>query len=176
MLLYFIDKSRLDGINVYGYSMGGYVALYIARHYPGKINKIFTTATKFDWNDESSIKESRLLNPEKIEEKIPKFAEELKHRHSPEDWKIVLNKTAEMMINLGKNPLLKDEDLHRIENKVRVSVGDRDSMVSIEETKEVYKKLKNGSLLVLPDTPHPIEKISLDRLTYEIVNYFSESA
>ena len=171
-VLYFIDKNRLEGINLYGYSMGGYVALYIARHYPGKINKIFTTATKFNWNEDTSLKESKLLNPEKISEKIPQFAEQLSERHSPEDWKVVLNKTAEMMIELGKNNLLKDEDFSQIENDILLSVGDRDNMVSIEETVDVYRKLKKGSLLVLPDTSHPIEKISPDRLVYEVKSFF----
>ncbi|MEO8210994.1 MAG: alpha/beta fold hydrolase [bacterium] len=167
-VIYFINKNKLEGINIYGYSMGGYVALYIARNFPGKINKIFTTATKFNWNEETSLKESNLLNAEKIIEKIPKFAEELQQRHSPENWKIVLNKTAGMMIGLGKNRALKDEDFLSIENEVQVSVGDRDNMVTIEETIDVYKKLKNGRLLVLPDTPHPIEKINLERLVNEI--------
>lgn len=168
-VLYFINRNKLEGINVYGYSMGGYVALYIARYYPGKINKIFTTATKFDWNEETSLKESKLLNPEKITEKIPEFANQLSERHSPENWKMVLNKTAEMMIELGKNPVLKEDDFSKIENEVLVSVGDRDNMVSIEETADVYRKLKNGSLLILPDTPHPIEKINIDKLANEII-------
>ena len=171
-VLYFIDKGRLEGINIYGYSMGGYVALYIARHYPGKINKIFTTATKFNWNEDTSLKESKLLNPEIISEKIPKFAEQLSERHSPEDWKIVLNKTAEMMIGLGKNNLLKDKDYLQIENEILLSVGDRDNMVSIEETVDVYRKLKNGSLLILPGTPHPIEKINAERLANEMKKFF----
>lgn len=172
-VLYFIDKNRLEGINIYGYSMGGYVGLYISRHFPEKINKIFTTATKFNWNEDTSLKESKLLDPEKIEEKIPKFAEQLSCMHSPEDWKIVLNKTAEMMINLGRNKLLKDEDFSLIDNEVTVSVGDRDNMVSIEETVDAYRKLKNGKLLVLPDTPHPIEKISIHKLSNGIINFIS---
>ena len=172
-VLYFIDKGRLEGINIYGYSMGGYVALYIARHYPGKINKIFTTATKFNWNEDTSLKESKLLNPEIISEKIPKFAEQLSERHSPEDWRIVLNKTAEMMIGLGKNNLLKDEDFLQIENEILLSVGDRDNMVSIEETVDVYRKLKKGSLLILPDTHHPIEKINVYRLANEVKLFFN---
>ena len=171
-VLYFIDKNKLEGINVYGYSMGGYVALYIARHFPDKVNKIFTTATKFNWNEETSLKESQLLDAEKISLKIPEFAGQLLKRHSPEDWKVVLKKTAEMMIELGKNKLLKDEDFALIENEVLVSVGDRDNMVSIEETVDVYRKLKNGRLLVLPDTLHPIEKINLERLTNEMSLFF----
>lgn len=169
---YFIEKNKLDGINVYGYSMGGYVALYIARHFPGKINKIFTTASKFDWTEETSLRESKLLDAQKISEKIPEFAEELSKRHSPEDWKKVLSKTAGMMISLGKNKVLNDEELALIENEVMLSVGDRDNMVSIEETVNAYRKLKNGRLMVIPDTRHPIEKISVDRLSGEIINFF----
>jgi len=171
-VLYFIDRNKLRKINIYGYSMGGYVALYIAMNYPEKVNRVFTTATKFYWNEKTSLKESERFDAEKISEKIPKFAEQLAHRHSPEDWKIVLKKTAEMMINLGKDSSLKPEDFSAIENSVLVSVGDRDTMVSIEETVEVYRKLKNGSLLILPDTPHPIEKISIERLSYEIKLFF----
>lgn len=170
-VIYFIEKNKLEGINIFGYSMGGYVALYIAKHFPGKINKIFTTATKFIWNEESSLKESKLLNAENIM-KIPKFAEQLEQRHSPEDWKVVLHKTDKMMIALGKDKALKDEDFGLIENEVQLSVGDRDNMVTIEETADVYRKLKNGRLLVLPDTPHPIEKINLERLENEIKLFF----
>lgn len=171
-VLYFIEKNKLSGIDVYGYSMGGYTALYIARHFPERINKIFTTAAKFNWTEENSIRESKLLNPEKIIEKIPGFAEELSKRHFPEDWKKILRKTADMMINLGKNNLLKLEDFPKIENDVKVSVGDRDNMVTLEETAEVYRRLKKGQLLILPDTPHPIEKISPQRLAFEIRNFF----
>ncbi|MEO8446425.1 MAG: alpha/beta fold hydrolase [bacterium] len=171
-VLYFIEKNRLEGINVFGYSMGGYVALYIAKNFPGKVNKIFTIATKFDWTEESSIKESKLLNPDRILQKIPKFAEQLRQRHLPEDWKAVLSKTSEMMLDLGRNNRLKNADLEAIENEVQLSVGDEDTMVTIEETVNAYRHLKNGKLLIIPDTPHPIEKISVDRLTYEIRTFF----
>ena len=77
-----------------------------------------------------------------------------------------------MMIDLGNEPELKSSDFELIENEVLVSVGDRDSMVTIDETVDVYKKLKKGSLLVLPDTPHPVEKININRLKFEITNYF----
>jgi len=116
--------------------------------------------------------ECKMLDAGNISEKIPKFAEQLSQRHSPQDWKIVLKKTAEMMINLGRSLTLKPDDFSLIENNVMVSVGDRDTMVSIEETVDVYRKLKKGSLLVLPDTSHPIEKISADRLAYEIKLFF----
>lgn len=171
-LVKFINENNLKGIDIFGYSMGGYVALYTALHNPGLINKIFTTATKFDWNEETSKKEAGMLNSAKIEEKVPAFAEQLKNRHSPQDWKEVLNKTAEMMLNLGKDPELKESDFERIENEVLISVGDKDNMVSIEETKNASEKIPNAKFLLLENTPHPIEKIPVDMLAGEIREFF----
>lgn len=175
-VLYMLDKSGINKPDVFGYSMGGYVALYIARHFPDKLNRIFTLATKFDWNPESSLKESKMLDPEKILDKLPEFANELSKRHSPADWKKVLHKTAEMMIDMGKgNNLtnLKKEDLALIKNEVRISVGDRDKMVSIEESMNAFRSLGNGSFYVIPDTPHLIEKVSVERLSEEIKLFFT---
>ncbi|MBK8983637.1 MAG: alpha/beta fold hydrolase [Ignavibacteria bacterium] len=167
-----LEKSRIDNADIFGYSMGGYVALYIARYYPGKLNRIYTLGTKFEWNPEISQREIRMLNPEKIKEKLPEYANELSKRHSPEDWKIVLRKTSEMMTDMGnKNPLT-DEDFKLIDNEIMISVGDSDKMVSVEESKHVSNLLKNGRFMLLPDTLHPIEKVSVDLITNAIRDFF----
>lgn len=171
-VLKFLEENKLENIDVFGYSMGGYVALHIASRHTDKLNRIFTLATKFDWNEESSVKESKMLNPAKIEEKIPAFAKALEKRHNPSDWKTNLNKTAEMMIDLGKKPVLTDEVLEKISNEVLISVGDKDTMVTIEETANAAGKLKNGKLFIFSDTEHPIEKIDIKKISNEINNFF----
>lgn len=77
-----------------------------------------------------------------------------------------------MLIGMGKGDKLFDEDFEKIENGVLLGVGDKDKMVSLEETLDVYKKLKNGNMLVMPDTQHPFENISIDRIVYEIKSFF----
>ncbi|HAX49045.1 MAG TPA: alpha/beta hydrolase, partial [Bacteroidetes bacterium] len=42
-----VNSNDLAGIDIFGYSMGGYAALYAAHKNPGKIGRIFTLATKF---------------------------------------------------------------------------------------------------------------------------------
>jgi len=167
-----IEKTRIGPCDVFGYSMGGYVALYAASHYPGLIGRIFTLGTKFDWNEESSAHEVKLLDAGKIEKKIPAFAKSLAERHAPEDWKKVLEKTAEMMLTLGKQNELTPEDMEQIENEVAVAVGDRDNMVSFSETEKAYRQLKNGRMIVMPDTVHAIEKVDLERLKIELQKFF----
>lgn len=168
-----IEKQNIPAIAIFGYSMGGYVALYLAKHHPEKIGKIFTLGTKFNWTPEIAQQEVKMLNAQKITEKIPAFAETLAKRHAPHDWKTVLEKTACMMLNMGnKNPLT-EEDLKVIEHKVLLSVGDCDNMVSLEETARVKRALQNACLLVLPNTAHPIEHVNLDVLAFHLVHFFS---
>lgn len=172
-ILQWLDEYKIEKINIFGYSMGGYAALYLAKQRPERIEKIFTLATKFEWSEEIAAREVKMLDAARIKEKVPKFAEELKLRHSPVDWESVLAGTAEMMINLGKKNELTFNDLSQIDTPVQIGIGDSDKMVTLEESIAAYRALKNSSMLVLPNTPHPLEQVDVNSLSYEIKKYFS---
>jgi esterase/lipase len=169
-----MEENAFSKINIFGYSMGGYVALYLAKHHPEKIDKIFTLATKFNWSPEIAQQEIKLLNPEKISEKLPAFAESLAKRHAPADWKTVLSKTAAMMLNMGVKIPLTKSDFETINHQIILSIGDKDKMVSLEETEPVCRILKNSSLLVLPTTAHPIEQVDLNLLVNQLEKFFDK--
>jgi esterase/lipase len=171
-VLSYLKKNNIDKINIFGYSMGGYVALYLAKHHPSTVSKLFTLATKFAWTPEISQKEIKMLDADKIAEKIPAFAEILKKRHQPNDWKELLNKTAGMMTALGNKNTLTLEDLRSIDTPALISVGDNDNMVTLDETKNVAQHLKNAELLIMQDTLHPIEKVTIEELSAEIKRFF----
>lgn len=168
----YMDFHSIPSADVFGYSMGGYVGLYLARHYPERVNRIATVATKLEWTPAIAEKEVKMLNPEKIQEKVPKFAKMLEDRHSPEDWKRVLHETAKMMVNIGANPPLRDEDFRIINQKVVLCVGDGDTMVSQEETKYVADLIPNSEMKMLADTPHPIEQMNIQLLVETAVQFF----
>lgn len=155
----YIGAHNLKDIHFFGYSMGGYVALCYALQFPDRINSILTLATKFDWTEESARKESKMLNPITIAEKVPKYAAQLAQLHGDENWQQLLPAIADMMIKLGKNPILNSVTLPQIECHVQVMVGDKDSMVTPEETLMVAKNIPDAKLAVLPNTKHPIEQI-----------------
>ena len=167
-VLSFLDKKNIKAIHIFGYSMGGYAAMYLAKHHPQKINKIITLATKFTWGVTIAANEIKMLNAEKIEEKLPAFANSLQKRHAPNNWQIVLEKTAAMLVEMGKDNPLKSDDYLSIHHPVLLMLGDRDKMVTLSETLEVYKILPNAQLAVLPNTAHPIEMVNTGRLAYEL--------
>lgn len=163
-VLQWMDEKQIAKADFFGYSMGGYVALYLARHYPGRVGKIMTLGTKFAWDETTSAKEVKMLDPGKIAEKVPEFAAALEKRHAPLDWKELLSRTASMMLALGKNPELNDADFAEIKTPVLLTVGDSDTMVGIEETLYVFRKIGGAQFAVHPGTPHPIEQVEVERL------------
>ena len=167
----FIDEHNLQPCCIFGYSMGGYVALHLAATKPQYIKKIYTLATKFNWSAESAAKESAMLNPDKIIEKIPAFAQSLDARHI-HGWKENLQRTAEMMHDLGESPALNETALKKISVPCRIAVGDADTMVTREETEKFSSFIQDAAYRVLHNTLHPLEKINPSLLKQELEEFF----
>lgn len=168
----YILSKGLQQPHVFGYSMGGYVALHLAVRKPELLGKIFTFATKLAWTPEGAAKEVKMLDIPTILEKVPKFAQMLEARHHGNDWQAHLGLTAEMMIGLGDSPALTNEDFPKIQIPVRIGIGDRDTMVTLEETISAYRLLPIAQLFVMPNTPHPIEKIDVGRIVGVVKEWF----
>lgn len=172
-VLAFFDKNGLDQVDIFGYSMGGYVALNLAHLQPKRVGNIITLATKFDWTPEGAERETKMLDPEKIEAKVPVFASQLRERHAPGDWKELLLKTADMMMQLGHRPLLTPDILSKINNPCLICLGDNDQMVSLDETARAAEALPNGQLCVLEQTPHPFEKINVPAFVHTVASFLA---
>lgn len=76
------------------------------------------------------------------------------------------------MLNLGNQPGLHHSDLKSVSCPCCLILGDKDKMVSIEETLAIYKAMPNCSLAILPQTAHPIEQISIDLLQCILLRFW----
>ena len=166
----YVHQYELEGCHVFGYSMGGYVALFAEHAQPGLFSSIMTLGTKFNWTPESSKREASFLDPIKIQEKVPAYAESLKTMHG-DQWVELCEKTTAMMRYLGDMPLLNNVTLSEIKLPVRLAIGDSDKMVTLDETTSAFRQFDKGSFLVMPTTPHPIEQVNMDRLAYKIEKF-----
>lgn len=167
----FMAENAIEKADFFGYSMGGYVALKLALDKPGMVRRLLTLGTKFDWTPISAAKEVKMLNPEKIEEKVPKFAEMLASRHGTGDWKNMMNKTAQMMLDLGAKPVLAEAKLKEIESQVFITLGEKDNMVGIDESRWACEHLAKAQFEQVDGFVHPIEQVDADRL-YQLIRNF----
>lgn len=159
--------------SIFGYSMGGYVALALASQLDA-IQAVATLATKLAWNPEFAAAETRRLDPPKMREKVPAFAQLLERRHAQAGgWETVLSRTREFMTGLGAAPAVDDAMLARIQQPALLMVGDRDAVVSLDETTRAAKALRNGRLVVLPETPHPFEQVDARRVAGHLLDFLA---
>lgn len=163
-----LDQHQIETADIFGYSMGGYAALQCALRHPDRIRCIMTLGTKFNWTPETATKEAAMMNPEKMEEKIPKFAQLLAERHQPQEWKEVVRQTAVMMNDLGNGQALTMKALGGIKCPVIISRGDLDQMVGQEESESAAAHLSKGAFLLLGNTKHPFEQVDMLMLALKI--------
>lgn len=159
----FIVAKKIANPTVFGYSMGGYVALHLASENDRILKKVITYGTKVLWNKAIASQETKLLIPEKIEEKVPKFAQYLASLHGESKWKDVVNHTAQLMINLGNNNSIETFS-KRINVEVEIGISNTDEMVTLAESKHIASYLRNGTLKIHNNLPHPIQKINQETL------------
>lgn len=158
------EINTMEGdIAILGYSLGGYVALRLALALPDRIKAVMTFGSIFDWHPEQAKKQIAMINPDKIKEKVPTFASQLHNNHG-EKWPKVLTQTHALLKQLGDKPLLDSDNLKDIQAKCLITVGDRDALVSIEESIKTYKSIPNAKLAVYPETGHPFEKAPHDKI------------
>jgi pimeloyl-ACP methyl ester carboxylesterase len=160
-----MTERRIERAAVFGYSMGGYVALLLAAESPELVTSVATLGTKLAWTPDVAARETSRLDAATIRAKVPKFADMLERRHAAAGgWETVLAKTAVLMTELGDRAIVDTDVLSRIHQPVRLMVGDRDNVVTVDETVVAVQTLERGELGVLPKTPHPFEQVRLPLL------------
>jgi len=161
----FMRGQRIERAAIFGYSMGGYVALHLAAESPELVTSVATLATKLAWTPAVAARETSRLDPATIRNKVPAFADVLERRHAKAGgWEAVLAKTSALMIELGERPIVEASTFTRISQRVRLLVGDRDTVVTVDETAAAARAIGRGELGVLPNTSHPFEQVRLSLL------------
>lgn len=168
----YLDEHKILTANIFGYSMGGYAALYFAWKNPERVGRIFTLGTKFDWTPDTAAKEAAMLDPEKIEAKVPAFAQNLALRHGNGNWKAVLHRSSELLRNLGAGRGIPPGAFARIDCPVTIGLGEMDNMVGHEESRNVAEALPNGRFDHLPGCKHPIEQVDFVLLAERLKEFF----
>ncbi len=152
----FMDARNIQAAHLFGYSMGGFVALRIALNAPDRVLSVTTLATKLNWTAETCAKEAAMLDAVVLEAKAPKFVAALAAAHPVSGWRKLVQQTQQMIGGMHKYRL-DEQTLASMQQPIRLMVGDRDKMVSLDETIQAYRALPAASMAILPKTPHPLE-------------------
>jgi esterase/lipase len=157
---------------IFGYSMGGFVALkYCIDHEDQLPLGIVTYATKFDWTEVIRSKFISRLNPTDVQTKGGLFLDKLLSRYGGK-WHYLLRQTAQLIDNMPKHKI-DPIDLDDISIPIMIGVGDEDKLVTIDETKLMTKFLTPESFYICSESGHELEKTQLVNLKQEICKIIS---
>ena len=170
-----VAAAAAAGAHLLGYSMGGYVALEVARRRPDVVGSVVTVATKLAWSPDVAHAEIARLDPDTIERKVPGFAASLDAAHPGAGWREVVVATAALLAEIGARGSA-IPGLESVEVPVRLVVGDRDPLVTVEETLAAARALPAGELQVLPGTGHALERMPIGVLAESVRSTMARAA
>jgi pimeloyl-ACP methyl ester carboxylesterase len=156
-----LDSRNIAQADIFGYSMGGYVGLWLAWKHPERVRSIKTYGTKLDWNPEVAAGMSRMFDPEKIEAKAPPLAASLAQQHGPERWKDLCRDTAAFLHELGQGNGLPESAFAEITCPVTIGWGAMDNVVSEAESRKVAELIPGARFVLLPEGKHLMEQTEL---------------
>lgn len=141
-----MDYLGIEKADVLGFSNGGTTALYLAIHYPEKVNKIIAAsalckrdgapAPFWDFMQQAQLEHM----PQAYKDAYAQVAP------NPENLIIMHDKCAERMRNFQDMP---DEALQSIQAPTLVLVADQDVMTP-EHAVEMYRLIPNAQLAIIP--------------------------
>jgi len=150
-----LDREALERVILFGYSTGGYLALYLARHHPERVKAVVALTTKYVWDSAMVARAVYLANPERLKRNAGPRLEALKRYHGDPNWEQVTLANRAFLEDLGANPPLGDADLANIRAPVMAVSGDRDAIVPWQEMLDLRRRLPDCHLAMFYGNGHP---------------------
>jgi len=154
-----LDRERIDRTTVLGYSTGGYLALYLARHFPERIERAVALATKYVFDASSIAHWVHLAQPERLKLRGGPRLANLQRFHAPQSWEAVTLANARYFEDLGREPPLSDRDLGSIRPRVMLVSSDRDQLVPWKEMLDLRRLIPGCHLAMFYGGAHPIAAV-----------------
>ena len=151
------DAAELERAHLFGFSMGGSVALHAAHRFPERIDRLAVHAFNVQWNAAeaetmTSAMASALTNPN------GHWAKRLAAIHGADQWRdLVRRMQAFTEALLGQQ--FPDDALASITAPTLISTGDRDGFFPLRHALHLHNLLSASSLAVLPGVDHPIQTV-----------------
>lgn len=153
---HFLDFIESVGPSlIYGFSLGGYIALAAAQKDEKNFKGIVTQGTKLNWSAVEAEKETKGLDIHFLSTKAKGFYDYLLDLHG-DYLPPLLSKTAQFMTVLGQNPSISPKSIAHLSIPVRFTRGGKDRMVTKEETLEIVHSISSAHYTEIPSMIHPI--------------------
>ncbi|MDB5082276.1 MAG: alpha/beta hydrolase fold protein [Chloroflexi bacterium] len=137
--------------HIAGLSDGAITALSLGMRYSQRVGSLVVAAANY-YQDEAILKFVNDFTPELLREHMTALVADLDSK-MPGQWEELWNQTRLMF---RTNPAYSLTQLGGITSPTLVLAGDRDFIISLDQTIDIYKAIPESELCILPATNHVI--------------------
>ena len=153
------DALGLDRFRMFGFSMGGGVALGVASRLDGRVERLAVHGVNVRW---SAAEVEAMVGPmERAEAENPFWARRLAETHGAERWRRLVEQVADFTRGLPERQTEMAE-LNAITAQTLVSAGDADRFFDVSHAVGLYREIPGARLWVLPGLDHPIQGVDAE--------------
>ena len=160
---------------VMGYSLGGYVALFLARHRAASLAGVATLAVKHVFDADTVNRWVHLAQPDRLRGRPGRVAE-LERAHGAQDWAAITTRNAELFAQLGRQALLDDAQLARITLPVLAISSDRDQLVPWAETLALGRHIPGCEVAMFYGIAHPLAMVPVHPVARTVAAWMARVA
>jgi pimeloyl-ACP methyl ester carboxylesterase len=170
----FIDALKLTRVDLFGYSLGGFIAQVIAQERPTLVRKIILAGTgpaggagiarigevlqdamQRSATEKKHPKNFLFFTPSASSQKSAgEFLTRLSERTSDKDTAVSNATIQAQAVAITKWGMSPANDLESITQPVLVANGDEDTMVPTVNSFQLFQRLPNAKLSIFPDASH----------------------
>ncbi len=162
-----LDHFEIGRAHLFGFSMGGYVALEFARCHPERIGRLAVHGTCIDWSEAQVAATTAPLAPAGVP---PHVAQSLETAHV--NWTRLFERTAAFVHTLPAQTDAMRERMEALSAPVLVSAVDRDDVFPLDAALDLHRRLPDARLALLPGTRHALPALDLDAYVPLLLNHF----
>jgi pimeloyl-ACP methyl ester carboxylesterase len=170
----YLDERNIARTFVCGYSFGGYIALYLARHFRERVRAVCTLATKYVFDEPTVRRFTYLANPERLNQPGNPVPAQQTAMHYPESWVAVMTQNARLFADLGTNPAITDEDMRAVSVPVLLVSSDQDQLVPAAETVALSRLLPDSRVVMFHGKAHPLEVVPCEAIARVIGDWMAQ--
>lgn len=169
----FMDSHNIAKAFLLGYSFGGYVALYLARHFPERLCGICTLAAKYIYDAHTVSHFTHLTSAWRLSRPGNPRADELSKTHHPQNWITITTHNGYMFKALGDNPAVTDDDLRAISLPALIISGEYDQLVPAAESVSLGRLIRGSTVVMFPGAAHPLGIVPIQEIAPTIKNWMA---
>jgi pimeloyl-ACP methyl ester carboxylesterase len=170
-----LDERGIGRAAFFGYSVGGLLALAMARRHPGRVSAVCTLAAKYVFDRATCAHFVALCDPQKMIGQGGALAGVMEKAHHPQDWQQLCRAMAEFYPPLERQPAVTDDDLRQIQQPALIMSSGQDMIAPWQETVTLATTLPRGHVVIFPRHAHPLHVVPLKFVAKVMTQWFAKA-